>query len=669
MNGSQFGHPYPTPPGSFESGSREAKRSSSARGAEAGGEGYHPYRRGNSQPASSDRNRTTISSPSPAPSQNPSFRSISSSSAMSSNPSSSSNTSASTAPTSHKRGDSTSSLSKMNFPPLPSVSTTSKSINTASSSIYPQLNTRSSSSSVRSGETSRLTPPATPTQLSHSRNSSKNSSISSLSSVNSKADRSPVLASATQGRSSSPVLAGTTVSASIVPASIAATVEKKPSPLSQSVGSRAGASTPTATARSSTPSTTSDAREEDEDSDDTAAPHHSNVVLTPRPKEKKGLGYQLKKAFGSSNSISQLAVDGKGPTIYASSTSQSKPSSSRPPRVRNDSASSTESNSPYTPPSRNNPLPSSSANASTTSVNTTSNTTTSKSHTSGKRFGILNSKHNSSTDNISISSTVSSASVMIRKLGQMGKLARRNSLMGLTKAFKKKESIVEGNEKGGDKKGSAASANVSHVTAEVEGGSSVTSGISPAAALARKHQLQYAEQEAAKAALIPPVRSFAVHARTNSSASSDQASIKSNKSSGFGRSKSTDDIKLLEKQEKLKNGTAKKSRWGLGSFSSKTNLSELASGTTGLEDDQATPRPSVEGSKSTSLVATRYPGFGGYGDDDVGEELESPSPPFVEDEYEPSLRDAPISNHRRDPKPVRGILKGNLLNILSSNLR
>jgi hypothetical protein len=34
---------------------------------------------------------------------------------------------------------------------------------------------------------------------------------------------------------------------------------------------------------------------------------------------------------------------------------------------------------------------------------------------------------NMSTDNISLSSTVSSASMMIRKMGSIGKLARRNS--------------------------------------------------------------------------------------------------------------------------------------------------------------------------------------------------------------------------------------------------
>jgi len=42
----------------------------------------------------------------------------------------------------------------------------------------------------------------------------------------------------------------------------------------------------------------------------------------------------------------------------------------------------------------------------------------------GKR-GLFRMK-NMSTDNISLSSTVSSASMMIRKMGSIGKLARRN---------------------------------------------------------------------------------------------------------------------------------------------------------------------------------------------------------------------------------------------------
>jgi len=105
---------------------------------------------------------------------------------------------------------------------------------------------------------------------------------------------------------------------------------------------------------------------------------------------------------------------------------------------------------------------------------------------------LFNSKINASTDNISLSSTVSSASVMIRKLGNMGRLARKNSLMSITGLF--------GKDKDKDKRGAAAEASVSHATAEVDrmGDSSDSmSGLTPAARLARQHTLK-SNEEAAK---------------------------------------------------------------------------------------------------------------------------------------------------------------------------
>ena len=56
-----------------------------------------------------------------------------------------------------------------------------------------------------------------------------------------------------------------------------------------------------------------------------------------------------------------------------------------------------------------------------------------------KRRALFNAKLNASTDNISLSSTMSSASVVIRKLGSIGKLARRNSIAGITSVFKGKK--------------------------------------------------------------------------------------------------------------------------------------------------------------------------------------------------------------------------------------
>ncbi|KAK7064908.1 hypothetical protein R3P38DRAFT_60831 [Favolaschia claudopus] len=149
---------------------------------------------------------------------------------------------------------------------------------------------------------------------------------------------------------------------------------------------------------------------------------------------------------------------------------------------------------------------------------------------------LFNSRMNMSTDNISLSSTVSSASVMIRKLGSMGRLARRNSLAGITGLFKKKGGDGEdeeggeageqdgngkkkkkGKEKEKDKdkdkkgkggrngKGEASEASVSHATAELEAGdwsvpgAADTVGLSPAAKLARQHTLKSNAEAAAKA--------------------------------------------------------------------------------------------------------------------------------------------------------------------------
>jgi hypothetical protein len=99
----------------------------------------------------------------------------------------------------------------------------------------------------------------------------------------------------------------------------------------------------------------------------------------------------------------------------------------------------------------------------------------------------------------------------------MGKLARRNSLAGITSLFKDKEKKnKEKEEEGGessDKKGKkkksakaeASEASVSHVTAELDRSSAADwggaemSGLSPAAKLARQHTLKSNAEAAAKA--------------------------------------------------------------------------------------------------------------------------------------------------------------------------
>lgn len=117
---------------------------------------------------------------------------------------------------------------------------------------------------------------------------------------------------------------------------------------------------------------------------------------------------------------------------------------------------------------------------------------------------LFSGKFNASTDNISLQSTVSSASVMIRKLGSIGKLARRNSLMGISSIFKdKNKDKGEGTSSSGkkSKKGEKAEATVSHATVELDrgGGSEDESwqNLTPAARVARQHTIK-SNEEAAK---------------------------------------------------------------------------------------------------------------------------------------------------------------------------
>lgn len=132
----------------------------------------------------------------------------------------------------------------------------------------------------------------------------------------------------------------------------------------------------------------------------------------------------------------------------------------------------------------------------------------------GRAASLFNSRLNASTDNISLSSTVSSASVMIRKLGSMGNLARRNSLAGITSLFKDKKNKDKDGEGGSsgkkDKKkrgakGDAAEASISLATAELDRSSDWTAGagemtgLSPAAKLARQHTLKSNAEAAARA--------------------------------------------------------------------------------------------------------------------------------------------------------------------------
>ena len=124
------------------------------------------------------------------------------------------------------------------------------------------------------------------------------------------------------------------------------------------------------------------------------------------------------------------------------------------------------------------------------------------------RKALFNSKLNASTDNISLSSTMSSASMVIRKLGNIGKLTRRNSLAGITSLFKDKKDKEgeEGKSKKKSRKGAkaeASEASVSLATVELDRSewSAELNGLTPAARLARQHTLK-SNAEAAERAKV-----------------------------------------------------------------------------------------------------------------------------------------------------------------------
>ncbi|KAG6816424.1 hypothetical protein H0H87_006161 [Tephrocybe sp. NHM501043] len=165
---------------------------------------------------------------------------------------------------------------------------------------------------------------------------------------------------------------------------------------------------------------------------------------------------------------------------------------------------------------------------STDGIDDASSTATVQTKKRGRAASLFNAKMNLSTDNISLSSTVSSASVMIRKLGSMGKLAKRNSLAGITSLFKDKDKKKKDKDgKNGTAKAEASEASVSHVTAELDRSSDWTvgtdmNGLSPAAKLARQHTLKSNAEAAAKAKAAQEAAAAASNASATSNVSSAQ---------------------------------------------------------------------------------------------------------------------------------------------------
>jgi hypothetical protein len=196
---------------------------------------------------------------------------------------------------------------------------------------------------------------------------------------------------------------------------------------------------------------------------------------------------------------------------------------------------------------------------------------------------------------------------MLRKVGNLGKIARRHSLMGLTNMFNNnnKEQGKEGNQhddfgtlippsnvvaaddaalngkgkkdkdKSKAKKGAPAVASVSHATVELESSNvGGESSMTPAASYVRQHQLQMKQQ--AEADRLAREKAEAERLAT----------LKKN-------SKTTDDVtesrqKMIEKEkERLKSKRGWRKKLGVGSIGSTSEARE----STGLEtmpvDDEA----------------------------------------------------------------------------------
>ncbi|KAF9476000.1 hypothetical protein BDN70DRAFT_200904 [Pholiota conissans] len=385
----------------------------------------------------------------------------------------------------------------------PDASGSSSSINSSSSQRQRTNSNQSAHSSVHNSPSLRGASPA---------QSSSRSSPSPVSSTTSTPSplRQPHIRT---GSSSSSASTATTTSSSIRPSPSLATTAT-----SSASASTAGSASSSATPRLTRPSplsqgnfTASEKRRSRDDIDLGAL--HSEATPTATMIRSGGLKGRLRRAlsFNVAQTLKEEAdaeVDADKAeeeedddvSIKASQVNgKLKAKATAPPINIKTSVSGTEDEGPM------------SASTSTASIPVKKK---------GRAASLFNSRLNASTDNISLSSTVSSASVMIRKLGAMGKLARRNSLAGITSLFKdkdkdkSKDSKEEGSSKGKKKdkdkktaKGSAAVASVSHVTAELDRPSATgdwsvgaeLNGLSPAAKLARQHTLKSNAEAAAKA--------------------------------------------------------------------------------------------------------------------------------------------------------------------------
>jgi hypothetical protein len=401
-------------------------------------------------------------------------------------------------------------------------------------------------------------------------------------------------------------------------------------PQSAGVGASGHPKRPSPLSHSRAPSDASDSTAEAVQTGRSGPAQSSAPVAFIKP--KKTLGSKLRRALSMSALNGQVSADSVDSIESSAAKGRSSGTST--------SSSDNSNDNPPTPPQQP-------ANYSSSSL------------PKSRRFNLLDAKLNSSTDNISISSTVSSASMMIRKLGTLGgRFGKgRASLKGISNLFNRDDSSdVAGSvsefgasdsssklKKKDRKKAAPATASVAHVTAEVEraederplSSGSRNGGMTPAAALVQHYAEQQARQQAEQ------------HKSSESK------------------------------------GKAKGKKWGFGGQSSSSSPSPTSSSSASVvtedrvspsraethvdsEDDttsrfdDSTPRQSVDFDSNyqpPSLPSVSGEFGGSFFEDDTASFGTPATPGAVDDDgsmYEGKLPLVPVPRHAR---PVRGILK------------
>ena len=335
----------------------------------------------------------------------------------------------------------------------------------------------------------------------------------------------------------------------------------------------------------------------------------------PKPSKKTGLSSKLRKALSFSN-MNDMQDNAAYPGSSSAAAARRQhnnvfgrelgglPNSSGD---TNASTGSTRSTSPPRTPDNGAAIPGSSA----ASITSRRGTRPPLSNNNDGKRSIFNRKFNSSTDNISISSTVSSASVMLRKVGNLGKLARRHSLMGLTNMFNKDkerdgrdgihadsfgtiptaadDSAINTKSKKApkSKKGVPASASITHATVELEAARATDAGMTPAASYVRQHQLQMQAQAEAEARAARELQESEAKARE----------------AGENRQK------MIEKEkERLKSKRGWRKKFGSSGGGSISSITSDAP--TGLETTYAEPEQYADagdGRESTEPLVSAVP--------------------------------------------------------------